>query len=426
FTARQWTEHRLNPGQRQEGWINDLNGLIHYKGQWHLFAQRWAKCWLHAVSTDLVHWTELEPAFWEESDGSGVQSGTCVVDFDNTSGLSHDKAHPPMVAFWSRFDNQSQCISYSLDDGKTWTRYEHNPTFIHPERDPKVFWYEPGKHWVMVMYGGEQYHVLTSTDLLHWNDEHNPIPHSFECPDIFELPLDGDATKMKWVLIQGNGNYSIGSFDGHKYTEEGERHRIDLGPNFYATQSWENARQKDRRRIQAAWMQGSDFPDMPFNQQISFPCELTLHSTPAGPRIFRKPVHELSSIQGEPKVWKDVSLERGQIFPLVESGDLYRLVADVSIPEGASLEINLRGDKVVLDSKRLQSGPARGEVQGSIHRIEILLDRASIEAFANDGELSSTRFFLPHFEGVSLHAVGGPVKVEKLTLWPLRSIWNPA
>jgi sucrose-6-phosphate hydrolase SacC (GH32 family) len=90
FTARQFTEHILNPQQRQEGWINDLNGLIYYDGEYHLFAQRWAKCWIHAVSRDMIHWRELEPAFWEETEGSGVQSGTCVIDYHNTSGSTID------------------------------------------------------------------------------------------------------------------------------------------------------------------------------------------------------------------------------------------------------------------------------------------------------------------------------------------------
>lgn len=141
FTARQWTVSRLNPGMQQEGWVNDLNGLIYYDGEYHLFAQRWAKCWLHAVSRDLVHWRELEPAFWEEWQGSGDQSGTCVVDYKNTSGLSPAAGRPPMVAFWSRFDNRTQCMSYSLDHGRTWKHYEKNPIMVHPERDPKVFWY---------------------------------------------------------------------------------------------------------------------------------------------------------------------------------------------------------------------------------------------------------------------------------------------
>jgi sucrose-6-phosphate hydrolase SacC (GH32 family) len=176
------------------------------------------------VSRDLIHWTELEPAFWEEKAGSGVQSGTCVVDYQNTSGLSPDKANPPMIAFIPRWDNRSQIISYSLDHGRTWNFYDKNPVLVHPERDPKVFWYAPGEHWVMMLYGDSQYHVLTSTNLLSWKDEHHPIPDSFECPDFFELPVDGDAKTKKWVLIQGNGNYSIGTFNGTEFTEETKRH----------------------------------------------------------------------------------------------------------------------------------------------------------------------------------------------------------
>jgi sucrose-6-phosphate hydrolase SacC (GH32 family) len=193
FTARQWTMRRLNPKEKQEGWVNDLNGLIYYDGEYHLFAQRWARCWIHAVSRDLVHWTELQPAFWEEKPDSGVQSGTCVVDYKNTSGLSPDPANPPMVAFWSRFDNLSQCISYSLDHGRTWKMYDKNPHMKFPERDPKVFWHEPSRHWVMMMYGQNQYHIFTSTNLLNWTNEGHPIPNSYECPDFFELPVDGNS-----------------------------------------------------------------------------------------------------------------------------------------------------------------------------------------------------------------------------------------
>lgn len=165
FTARQWTMTRLNPGMQQEGWINDLNGLIYYDGEYHLFAQRWARCWLHAVSRDLVHWTELEPAFWEEECGSGCQSGTCVIDYQNTAGLAPDPKKPAMVAFFPRWNNREQCIAYSLDHGRSWTFYDKNPVLTHAERDPKVFWYTPGKHWVMMLYGDSQYHILTSTNL---------------------------------------------------------------------------------------------------------------------------------------------------------------------------------------------------------------------------------------------------------------------
>jgi len=428
FTARQWTMDRLEPDQRQEGWINDLNGLIYYEGEWHLFAQRWAKCWLHAVSKDLIHWTELEPAFWEESEGSGVQSGTCVIDYQNSSGLSKDPKYPAMIAFWSRFDNRSQCISYSLDRGRTWTRYPGNPLFSKAERDPKVFWFTPEDgsqgHWVMMMYGDGSYHILTSPNLLNWKDEGNPIPQSFECPDFFQLPLDGDPKRKMWVLIQGNGNYSLGEFDGRKFTETSARFACDLGPNFYATQSWHNTEAGDGRRIQAAWMRGPAFPGMPFNQQISFPCELTLRSTPTGPRIYRNPISEIEKLEGKPKGWKSIELEAGRSLTLATGGEMYRLTADVEIPKGSTLVFTLRGESVALGNADLVSGAAHGSVQGRVQKIEILLDRVSIEAFVNDGELSSTRTILPKGEGLFVKADGGPATIRSLRLVPLKSTWR--
>jgi fructan beta-fructosidase len=424
FTARQWTLDRLNPGMREEGWINDLNGLIYYEGEYHLFAQQWAKCWLHAVSKDLVHWAELEPAFWEETLGSGVQSGTCVVDYQNTSGLSPDPAKPPLIAFWPRFDNRSQCLSYSLDRGRTWKFYEKNPVMEMPERDPKVFWYAPGQHWVMMLYGNQQYHIFTSNNLREWKDERHPIPDSFECPDFFELPVGGKADTKKWVLIQGNGNYSIGAFNGSEFKEETKRRPCDVGPNFYATQSWHNTDKGDGRRIQVAWMRGADFVDMPFNQMISFPCELTLHTTPDGLRVFRKPIPEIAQLHRSEDRWDKRTVAANQTLGLAPSGQLFHVRAEVRIPEGARLSFNLRGVPVVLTDKTLESGHPPVAVQGQIQTVEFLVDRTSIEAFVNEGEVSSTRFVLPKANGLSVKAEGGPVTIQSLVVYRLNSAWT--
>jgi len=423
FTARQWTMNRLNPRERQEGWLNDLNGLIYYEGEYHLFAQRWNKCWVHAVSRDLIHWTELEPAFWEEELDSAVQSGTCVIDYHNTSGLSPDKAAPPMIAFWSRNDNRSQCLSYSLDHGRTWKHYEKNPIMVYPERDPKVFWYAPSNHWVMMLYGNSQYHIFTSTNLLDWKDERKPIRDSFECPDFFELPVDGNRDQMKWVLIQGNGQYSIGSFDGAEFKEEAGRYACDLG-DFYATQTWGNVETGDGRRIQAAWMRFSHFPDMPFSQQVTFPCELTLRNTPSGLRIFREPIRELALLHGGQDTWTNRTLRADSPLPLEPSGRLFRIRAAVSIPEGAELTFNIRGVPVVLTSRTVRCGNNPASVTDQIKTVEILVDTASIEVFANRGEISLTRFVLFKENGLSLKAKGAPVAIESLTVYPLRSAWK--
>jgi sucrose-6-phosphate hydrolase SacC (GH32 family) len=404
--------------------LNDLNGLIYYDGEYHLFAQRWAKCWIHAVSPDLVHWTELEPAFWEEKAGSGVQSGTCVIDYHNTSGLSPDPSTPPMIAFWPRFDNRTQCLSYSLDHGRTWKAYAKNPILVHPERDPKVFWYGPGNHWVMMLYGDSQYHVLTSTNLLDWKDEHKPIKDSFECPDFFELPVDGNRDNLKWVLVQGSGKYSIGSFDGTEFKEETARFSCDIGPNFYATQTWGNTETGDGRRIQAAWMREPSFPEMPFNQQVSFPCELTLRTTPNGPRLFRQPISENALLHNGLDSWTNRFLRAGQTLPLEPSGRLFHVRAAVSIPSGAKLTFNIRGIPVILTSKTIESGTSPAPVQDQIKTVEFLVDRASIETFVNQGEISSTRFVLPSENGLSVKAEGDSVTIQSITVYPLNSAWK--
>jgi len=328
------------------------------------------------------------------------------------------------VAFFPRWDNLHQGIAYSLDHGRTWQFYAKNPILVHRERDPKVFWYAPGHHWVMMLYGDSQYHILTSTNLLSWQDEHHPIKDSYECPDFFELPVDGDHDQMKWVLIQGNGNYSIGTFDGTEFKEETGRRACDVGPNFYATETWANTETGDGRRIQTAWMRGSNFPNMPFNQQLSFPCELTLHRTPDGLRVFRQPISEIARLHNGEDAWTNRTVQANEELPLEPAGQLFHLKLAATIPDGARLTFNLRGVPVVLTSKAVACGTDPATVQGHIQQVEILLDRGSIEVFANQGEISLTRYVLPGENGLSVKAEGGNITLTSLTIYPLNSAWT--
>src|SRR5208337_4873006 len=174
--------------------------------------------------------------------------------------------------------NRSQCISYSLDKGRTWTKHARNPVLVHPERDPKVFWHQPTHRWVMVLYGSGSYFLFTSKNLLDWTDQKESIPDCYECPDMFPLPVNGVHAHRKWVLVRGNGRYSVGEFDGLKFTPETAQRPCDLGPNFYATQSWGDIAGQDGRRVQIAWMRDGKYPDMPFNQQMTFPCDMSLRT----------------------------------------------------------------------------------------------------------------------------------------------------
>ena len=427
FTARQWTVHKLNPGRREEGWLNDPNGLIHLDGEYHLFAQRWNKCWIHAVSTDLLHWTELQPAFWEDNRfGGGVQSGGSVLDQDNTSGLSPDARTPPLVAFWSGGDNRSQCLSYSVDRGRTWTKYAKNPVLVHPERDPKVFWYEPGRRWVMVLSGAGSYFIFTSTNLLNWTEQKESIPDCYECPDLFRLAVDGDRGRMKWVLVRGNGKYSVGDFDGSRFTPETGQFPCDLGPNFYATQSWGDIAGQEGRRIQIAWMAEGKYPDMPFNQQMTFPCDLTLHARSGSLRLSRKPAREIERLHRKSHTWKDLALTPGATRPLEAAGDLFRILAEVDVPAGSELTFRLRGTPVTITDQTVACQCAPARVEGGVKTVEILVDRTSIETFANEGEVSVSSCFLPTDDRLVVECARGPARLRSLRVFELESIWEDA
>jgi fructan beta-fructosidase len=422
FSAREWAMDRLNPGRRQEGWVNDLNGLIYYAGEYHLFAQRWNKCWIHAVSTDLIHWTEIAPAFFEERLNSGVQSGSCVIDYGNTSGLG-SVANPPMVALWSRNDNRSQCLSYSLDKGRSWKMYPGNPVLVAPERDPMVFWHAPTNRWVMMLYGSGAYHVYTSTNLISWTNANQDIPNSFECPDFFQLPLDGNTQQQKWVLVRGNGQYSIGRFDGQHFTEETAQFTSDSGANFYATQTWKNTDTVDGRRIQVAWMRDGNYPNMPFNQQVSFPCQLTLHSTSNGPRLHRQPIAELSKLHKAQTNYTNMSVNAGTTTNLSTTGDLYRYQMAVTIPSNGTLTMNIRGAQVVMKQRSIANGGSAQSLSADLNTVEILVDRTSIEVFANNGEVSISRCFLPSNNTTSFTASGATAVLRSLSAIQLNSAW---
>ncbi|MGO9204384.1 MAG: LamG-like jellyroll fold domain-containing protein [Limisphaerales bacterium] len=425
FTARQWTLRKLNPGAREEGWLNDPNGLVCLDGEYHLFAQRWNKCWLHALSTNLVHWTELRPAFWEDYRfGGGVQSGGSVLDRQNTSGLAPDPSTPPLVAFWSGSDNRSTCISYSLDKGRTWTKYAKNPVLVHPERDPKVFWHEPSRRWVMLLYGNSSYFLFTSTNLLRWTEQKESIPDSFECPDMFQLAVDGDPRRLKWVLVRGNGKYSVGDFDGSRFTPETDQAPCDFGPNFYATQSWGDIAGQPGRRIQIAWMRGGRYPDMPFSQQMTFPCDLTLRALDRSMHLFRKPAREIELLHRRQHAWKDLSLVPGQTRPLEAAGDLFHILADVEVPRDAALNFRIRGATVTVTGRSVACNSKPAPVANGVRTVEILVDRTSIETFANDGEASLSACFLPSDDRLGVECTQGPATIRALRVFELESIWK--
>ncbi len=259
----------FSPGN---GWINDPNGLVFYEGEYHLFYQHnasgdtWGNIsWGHAVSRDLVRWEELDVAL-EPDDLGLIFSGSAVVDKEDTSGFFDGGSG--LVALYTNasgkdYAQQVQSLAYSSDRGRTWTKYERNPVLPNPDnpdfRDPKVFWHGPTGRWILLLAAGDRILFYASKNLKDWtklsefgadSGAHGGV---WECPELFETPVDGDPNDTRWVLQVdvnpgfpegGSGaQYFVGDFDGEAFTNENPPDTVlwaDYGKDFYATQDWSN------------------------------------------------------------------------------------------------------------------------------------------------------------------------------------------
>ena len=367
-----------------KNWTNDPNGMVYYAGEYHLFFQHnpagrnWGNMtWGHAVSPDMFHWTQLEHAIYPDKLGT-IFSGSAVVDEGNTAGFQSGKEKVLVCIYTSAGGTSAeskgqpftQSIAYSNDRGRTWTKYAGNPVLKHivgGNRDPKVFWHAPGKQWIMALYlDGNTYALFSSPDLKQWSKLCDvPLPGGSECPDFFELPVDGDAAKTKWVFWSANNSYLLGTFDGKTFHKEFGPLPTHYGKHRYASQTFSNLSQEDGRRIQIAWMNGAQYPNMPFNQQMSLPVSLTLRTFPEGVRLCTLPVKEVEFLRrGEKFAWQG-ALKPGE-NPLASiSGELFDI--QLAIEPGTAKEVRLavRGTPIRYDvkAKRLSClgdlGPAR-------------------------------------------------------------------
>jgi sucrose-6-phosphate hydrolase SacC (GH32 family) len=432
----------------QRGWLNDPNGLVFYRNEYHLFFQHnptdvnWGNMtWGHAISHDLVHWQQKPDAIEPDSLGT-IFSGSAVVDWDNTTGFQHGR-HKPLVAIYTAAGGTSpesqgkpftQCIAYSTDRGRTWTKYDHNPVLPHliaSNRDPKVVWYAPTRRWIMALYlDGEEFGLFTSPDLKTWTHLHNlTLPGCGECPDFFEIPLEGHEDESRWVFTAANGHYLVGTFDGEHFTPETEPLQVDYGANFYAVQTYSDIPASDPRRIQIAWMSGGNYPRMPFNQQMSFPCELTLRATPEGPRLYRWPVREIKSLYTATRRQRNMRLQAGN-YPIPDLTDtLWDIEAEFELQDAASFGFKIRGEEVRYNVRAgtltCLGRTAPLTPQDNRITLRVLVDSTSLEVFGNGGQVSLTSCFLPsnRAKELSLQATGGAVRLDALRVHSLRSAW---
>lgn len=425
----------------KRGWINDPNGMIFYEGEYHLFYQHnpyerdWENMtWGHAVSKDMIHWEELPSALLPDSLGT-MFSGSAVIDYNNTAGFNKGNT-PAMIAFYTvdNPDRQIQCMAYSLDKGRSWTKYANNPLIDSKEkwnskdtRDPRVFWHKPSSHWVMVLNERDGHSIYTSKNTKDWKYESH-VTGFWECPDLFELPIDGDKSNTKWVMYGASNTYMIGSFDGKIFKPESGKHFFSTG-SIYAGQTFSNMPDTDPRRIQIGWGR-IDHPGMPFNGMMLLPTALSLRTTKNGPRLFSFPVTETSALFKKVKDWKSISSEdANKNLKEFYSADCLRVKATIKLSHATSAGFNLFGQRIIdydMNNNTINGVFYSPEDITSMElSADIYIDKTSIEVFIDGGAYSYAIARKPsqgNTEG--LHFWGNHIEVKNLEVYNVKSIWN--
>ncbi|HTU26834.1 MAG TPA: GH32 C-terminal domain-containing protein, partial [Pirellulales bacterium] len=438
----------------KRGWNNDPNGMVYFASEYHLFFQHnpygcnWGNMhWGHAVSKDLVHWNELSEALLPDRFGP-MFSGSAVVDHANSSGFgtsgSGTAGQPPLVLIYTAAgDPTVQCLAYS-SDGRAFTKFEQNPVIDQVtagNRDPKVIWHEPSRRWVLALYvavsGKHTIHIFNSPNLKDWKlasivegGIEGKDGYLCECPDFFELPVDGDRQNRKWVLSGANSEYAIGTFDGSDFRPEISKLTGQWGRGFYAPQTFSDVPQADGRRIQIGWFQTTT-PGMPFNQSMTIPHELGLAATTDGVRLTRQPAKELESLRRKTHRLEPFTLTPASADLLTNLGtELVEVRAEfepsseaevVFTLGGATLSYVARTQEIVVNGHRAPAPLKEGKI-----RLTVFVDRTGLEVFAADGLTYVPMPIDPTAKSLasSLKATGGTAKFSALTVYELRSIWQ--
>jgi fructan beta-fructosidase len=448
------------------GWLNDPNGLVFVpegdehrgnaplglKGEWHLFYQHnpygvnWGNMhWGHAVSPDLVRWKELGIGLYPKQYGDWAFSGSAVVDKGNTSGWGTKEKPPLVLAYTST--GRGECIAYSTDSGRTWKEHDKNPVVKHTGRDPKLVWYEKGKHWVIAVYteaDKKQWIAFhTSPDLKTWTYA-SRIEGFFECPDLFEVAVrdtTGNRTEQsKWVLYAADGKYLLGEFDGKEFKPDSKEKKQVWYGKFYAAQTFDNAPYTVKgkavegpgRHFQVGWAQGVTFPGMPFNQQMTVPVELNLRTYEEGepPRLTAYPVSSLASLrEREPpfQVPERAPLVATERFTMADELDAFDIDVTFNLEKAKGFTLDLRGTKLVYDAAK-QTLTCK-DVIAPVHpwkgllNLRILVDRGSVEVFTSRSAMSVAAIPDEKNRKVEL-TPDGTVTITRGFVWRMRSAWE--
>lgn len=400
------------------GWMNDPNGMVYKDGEYHLYFQynpygsKWGNMhWGHAVSRDLIHWEHLDPAIARDPVGH-IFSGSSVVDKKNTAGFGKDA----IIAIYTNNSvnhDEVQCIAYSNDNGRTFTKYEGNPVLtpfdgLKDFRDPKVFWYEKDKCWFMIVSADKETRFYKSKNLKKWDYVSafgkglGQQPCQYECPDFFQLPVNGDEKNKKWVMTMNINpgcwfggsatEYFVGDFDGKNFTcpDANEVKWLDWGKDHYATVTFSNT---GKRVLAITWMSNWQYANLtPFKQNRGangLPRELKLYEKNGKYYISEDVAPEALALRKNTKELGSQTVEGEKAFAGATSGmeGAFEIEADVTADangiagielynnkrERTLIYIDMKEGKVVMD--RTESGLTDFGKQSVPHDIELAWDK---------------------------------------------------
>lgn len=465
----------------KEHWTNDPNGMVYHQGVYHLFYQYYPDStiwgpmhWGHAVSKDLIHWEELPIALYPDSLGY-IFSGSAVVDGKNTSGFGKD-GKTPLVAIFTHHDPngekagintfQNQSLAYSLDEGKSWVKYEGNPVLKNPGitdfRDPKVMWYEPQQKWLMTLAVKDHISFYSSPDLKNWVHEsdfgkeagaHGGV---WECPDLFSFDADG---KKVWVLIVNinpggpNGGsatqYFTGDFDGKTFTANHTNTKwLDYGPDEYAGITWSNT---GNRKIflgwMSNWMYANQVPTVKWRNAMTIPRDLVLKNINNDWQVASEPSKELSKIELKGVTLNALKINDG--FDLASKTGTVKLPCriNLSFEKAADFSLtlsNTAGEKIIIGFgkqynryfiDRTNSGKTDFQkdfagkhtaprfVSAGKMDVSLIIDESSVELFADEGLSVMTEVFFPSMPYDKIN-IQSAETIKNLQYIPLKGIWK--
>lgn len=477
-------------------WMNDPNGMVYYKGEYHFFYQHYPEKsvwgpmhWGHAISTDLVHWEHMPIAIYPDSLGY-IFSGSAVVDIKNTSDLGTTE-NPPLIAFFTYHDMEAerqerfheietQAIAFSLDNGRTWTKYENNPVLKNPGirdfRDPKVMWHDETQQWVMSIAAGQVIQFYTSPNCIDWTyasefgegvGNHGGV---WECPDLFPLKVENSG-ETKWVLIvninpggPAGGSatqYFVGEFDGKTFTSpQTDAQWMDYGKDNYAGVTWSNA--PDNRRLLVGWMNNWQYagekPTQIWSGAATFPRDLGLANVDGKYLLTSKPVEEIEKLYGESESIKNTEIANSKtIFAKTSfakapveisltfdvenntrmdfagkygitlkntAGEYYTVGYDNVDKYFYADRTNATSEEISPDFSSFHAAPFN--VTGKTVTWRMIVDVSSVEFFAADGKVVITDVVYPSpiFDQIEFFAENGKINLTEARITELKSIWK--